>query len=170
MQDHTRADYQAQTRQAFIDAGFRFGGKAWQVEPFAQYARVEVESDSFAEDGGLAVLRGANAESTMDLATAGLRFSVDLKGAQQTQDWLSLRGSLARRHASGDRVPTTAMAWTDGNGFNVQGATLARDANVVEAGIGARMSANSLLEFQYSGQFADESRDHGASARFSVRF
>ncbi|WP_460824124.1 autotransporter domain-containing protein [Lysobacter olei] len=170
LQDRTRADYQAETRQVFIDAGFRFGGQSWQLEPYAQYARVEVQADGFTEAGGVAALSGSDAESAVDLGTVGLRFNAGLKGAQQSQEWLSVRGAIARRHVSGDRMPTTAMAWADDNAFTVRGATLAKDADVVEAGIGARLSANSLLEFHYSGQFGDEIRDHGASARFSVRF
>ncbi|MGO4780059.1 hypothetical protein AB4084_31760, partial [Lysobacter sp. 2RAB21] len=97
-------------------------------------------------------------------------FNVNLKGSQQDDSWLSLRGGLGRRHASGDLTPETAVAWRGGNAFTVSGAPLGEDANLVEAGIAARLSANGLLELSYSGQFADEAHDHGINARYSLRF
>ena len=41
---------------------------------------------------------------------------------------------------------------------------------MLEAGVAARFGARSLLEFGYSGQYADEARDHGANVRYSLKF
>ncbi|MEH6421801.1 autotransporter domain-containing protein [Pseudomonas sp. CGJS7] len=168
--DRTRASYDADSRQGFVEGGYRFDAGAWAFEPYAQFAQVRVKTDAFQETGGAAALSGAGADSRVNLSTLGLRFNVDLKGAQQDASWLSLRGGLGRRHASGDLTPQTQVAWRGGNAFNVSGAPLAEDATLVEAGIAARLSANGLLELSYSGQLADEANDHGVSARYSLRF
>lgn len=170
LDDRTRAVYDATTTQAFVEAGYRFGGEGWSLEPFAQAARVSVDTDGFGETGGLAALAGGSADADVDLATWGLRGALDLKAARQDASWLSLRGSVARRHAGGDRLPETPMGWTGGGAFSVEGAPLARRATVVEAGFAARTGQGSLLEFGYSGQFADEARDHAVNARWSTRF
>jgi len=168
--DRTSASYDGDTRQAFADAGYRFGNDTWGAEPYAQFAQVRVSTDAFRETGGAAALQGADSDSKVDLSTVGMRLNADLKGAQQERSWLSLRGGIGWRHASGDLTPQARMAWTAGDAFVVSGAPLADDATLLEAGIGARLSANSLLELDYSGQLADEANDHAVSARFSLRF
>jgi subtilase-type serine protease len=168
--DRTRASYDADTRQGFVEGAYRLQAGAWGFEPYAQFAQVRVKSDAFRESGGAAALDGRAAESRVDLSTLGLRFDVGLKGAQQDQSWLSLRGGLARRHAGGELTPQTQVAWRGGDAFSVAGAPLGEDATLVEAGVAARLSTSSLLELNYSGQFADEAHDHGINARYSLRF
>lgn len=168
--DRTRASYDADSKQGFVEGGYRFNAGAWEFEPYAQFAQVRVSSDGFQETGGAAALTGRGADSRVNLSTVGLRFNVNLKGSQQDDSWLSLRGGLGRRHATGDLNPETSVAWRGANAFTVQGAPLADDATLLEAGIAARLSANGLLELNYSGQIADEAHDHGINARYSLRF
>lgn len=170
LREDAHADYDATTTQGFVEAGYRFGGEAWGLEPYAQYAHVRVDSDGFRETGGVSALSGADADGRVDLGTVGLRLSLDLKGAHQDESWLSLRGGLARRHAGGDRLPALEAAWAGGDAFTVHGAPIARNATLVEAGFAARFTANSRLDVGYSGQYADEARDHGLSARYSLNF
>ncbi|MEI2453615.1 autotransporter domain-containing protein [Lysobacter firmicutimachus] len=168
--DRTRASYDADSRQAFVEGGYRLTRGAWEFEPYAQFAQVRVDSDRFQEEGGAAALSGRSAESRVNLSTLGVRFNVNLKGSQQEDSWLSLRGGIGRRHASGDLRPEVDVAWRGGEAFRIHGAPLADNATLVETGVAARLSANSLLELHYAGQFADEARDHGINARYSLRF
>lgn len=170
LQDRTRAEYDARTTQAFVEGGYRFAAGAWEIEPYAQFAQVRVETDGFQEAGGGTALRGGEADDRVDLATAGVRFNVNLASAGQSESWLSLRGGLGYRDAGGDLVPAANVTWEDGLGFTVRGAPLADDATLLEVGLGARVGVNSLLELGYSGQLADESRDHAVNARLSVNF
>ncbi|MFC5568504.1 autotransporter domain-containing protein [Lysobacter yangpyeongensis] len=170
VQDTPRAGYDATSQQVFLEGGYGFAAGAWQLEPYAQLAHVRVETDGFQERGGIAALTGRSSDQQVNLSTLGLRFNVDLKGAQQDESWLSLRGGIGRRHASGDLASETSVAWSGGNVFTVRGTPLAEDSTLVEAGLGARLSQNSLLELSYSGQLADEVRDHAVNARFSVKF
>ena len=170
MQDQTHVEYDAQSNQAFVETGYRFAANAWEIEPYLQYAHVSYDTDGFQEEGGVTALSGESADGDVGLATAGVRFNVNLKGARQDESWLSLRGGLGYRDASGDLSPAATAAWSGGNGFVVRGAPLADSATVAELGFGARTSEASLFELTYSGQYADEARDHGLNARFSVQF
>ncbi|MFP7722845.1 autotransporter domain-containing protein [Lysobacter sp. A3-1-A15] len=170
VQDQTHVEYDTQSTQAFIEAGYRFAANAWEIEPYLQYAHVSYEIDGFQEEGGVTALRGTGTEGDIGLATAGVRFNLNLKGAQQEQSWLSLRGGLGYRDATGDLSPAATVAWQGGDAFVVRGAPLADGATVAELGFGARVGESSLFELTYSGQYADEARDHGLNARFSMRF
>jgi subtilase-type serine protease len=170
VQDQTWVEYDATATQGFIEAGYRFAAGTWELEPYAQLARVRFDTDGFQEDGGVTALRGEGEDGDIDLATAGLRFNVNLKAAQQQQSWLSLRGGLGYRTANGDVSPTATLAWREGDAFTVRGAPLSDDAVLVEAGVAARLSANSLLELGYKGEFGDEADGQGINARYSVRF
>lgn len=166
----TNAKYDATTQQAFLEGGYLFGGQPWQVEPYLQYAQVRVETDGFSESGGIAALSSGDETSKVGLATAGVRFNVNLKGSQQEQTWLSLRGGLAYRHANGDVVQASQLRFAGSNAFSVHGTPIADRATLGELGVAARLSERTLLEVGYSGQFSDEGRDHGANARLTIKF
>ena len=170
MQGNADAKYDATTRQAFVEAGYRFDFGRTGLEPFAQYAQVRVKSDAAREAGGLPALSLAGGTFKTNLSVAGVRFNADLAGNGQAQRWLSLRGSLAYQHAGGDRFPVANAAWSGGGNFAVAGTPLARNAVLTELGVAARLSANSLLELGYTGTQADEGHDSGVNARFSVQF
>jgi subtilase-type serine protease len=168
--DRTHADFDGRTRQAVIEAGYRFDRGSWEAEPFLQYAHVRMSHDRINEQGGAAALTGGSSDSTVGIGTAGARFSANLGGSRQDQTWLSLRGMLGYRRANGDRIPETTLAFAEGPEFGVRGASLTDGAMVAELGFAARTSESTLLEVDYSGQFADEGKDHGANVRFSWQF
>ncbi len=170
VQDSAHAKYDASTRQAFVEAGYRWSFGAAELEPFAQFAQVRVKTDAAREAGGLSALDVAGDSHKVNLSTAGVRFNANLAATGQAQSWLSLRGSLAYRRASGDLAMTATEALEGGSAFTVAGAPLSRNATLAEAGIGARLSPNSLLELGYTGALADDGHDTGLSARFSVQF
>ncbi|AXK73123.1 autotransporter domain-containing protein [Lysobacter sp. TY2-98] len=163
------SDYDARTTQAFVEGSYRFGSAAWSVEPYGQLAQVRVDSDRFTETGGSAALT-VDGDSRVNLASAGVRFAVMPTGSGQTPGWFQLRGGVGYRHASGDLdSPTTAM-WNGGGAFVVHGATLVDNAWTAEAGIGAWLSPQTLVELGYSGQYGDEASDHRLDAKVSVQF
>ncbi|WP_088100927.1 autotransporter serine protease [Xanthomonas retroflexus] len=169
--DTLSARYDGRTRQAFIEAGYRFGGREAGLEPYLQVARVEVDMKSINERGGAAALQGDVDDSRTTLATAGVRFDKGLKASFQQDSWLHVRGGVGYRHASGDRNPMAKLGFASGGDtFAVSGAPIADSAVVAELGLSAWLTANQQLELGYTGQFGDESRDHGANLRWSVRF
>ncbi|KAF1014948.1 MAG: Extracellular serine protease [Stenotrophomonas maltophilia] len=164
------ARYDAKTRQAFIEAAYRFGGREAGLEPYLQLARVDVDVDSVNERGGVPALHGQVGDTGTTLATAGLRFDKGLKASFQQDSWLHVRGGVGHRRASGDRNQIAQLAFDGGNTFAVNGAPIADGAVVAELGLSACLTANQQLELGYSGQFGDDSRDHAANLRWSVRF
>jgi len=164
------ADYDASSTQAFVEGAYRFGGDGWTLAPYAQVAHVEVDSDGFGEAGGSTALEVAGSDTATLLSTVGLRFDLGLSGAQQAADWLHLRGGLGWRHADGDLVSTARANWSGAQAFTVAGAPMAESSAVLETGVAAWLSPRSLLELNYSGQYADEARDHGVNLRWSMQF
>ena len=59
---------------------------------------------------------------------------------------------------------------TGSDSFVVSGAPMADRTVVAELGLSAWLTARQQLELGYSGQYGDESRDHSANLRWSVRF
>jgi len=169
--DSLSARYDARTRQAFIEAGYRFGGPEAGLEPYLQVARVEVDLKRINERGGAAALQGKVDDTATTIATAGVRFDKGLKASFQQDSWLHLRGGVGYRRASGDRSQAANLAFANSSStFTVEGAPIADSAVVAELGLSAWLTPRQQLELGYSGQFGSESRDHGANARWSVRF
>lgn len=168
--DGVHGRYDADGWQAFAEVGYRFDAGNWEIEPYLQYAHVELDTDGFTEDGGAAALRGRDANARVDLGTAGVRLAVNLSGSSQEQSWLSLRGNLGYRYAGGNQGQTTQLSFDGTQWYGVRSPVIRDEAMLVELGFAARTTANSMLEFGYSGALSDDARDHGANARFSLQF
>lgn len=168
--DRNRARYSSDGQQAFVEAGYGWKpGAKLTLEPYAQWARVDVKDPGFQESGGVSALRVDAGRSSTDFATAGLRFSTGL-AAGGSQDWLQVNGGLAYRVASGDVQPSTLAAWPGGNAFATWGAPISKRATVVNLNAGARLGRHALLEVGYDGQFGSEGQDHSVNARLSLDF
>ncbi|WP_250061368.1 autotransporter domain-containing protein [Stenotrophomonas mori] len=170
LSERADAKYDADLKQAFVEAGYRFAFGRNELEPFAQFAQVRIRTDDARETGGLSALAVRGDSSTTHLSTAGLRFNANLSATGQPQSWLSLRASLAYRHAGGDLTPRTSADWNGGGGFTVEGTPLTRNATLAELGVAARLSARTLLELGYTGMLASDGNDTGMNARLSVQF
>lgn len=170
--------YTVTADQLFVDVGYRFGSQGWDIEPFVQYANVRIATPDFTENGTVAesALRHRSSRSSIGTTTAGARFGMNLKGSAQEQTWLSLRGMLGYRNASGDTDGSMRLAFPASQPFTIHGNSVGRSAWVSEVGFAARTTRNSLLELNYSGQRVaasggtPASRQHGVMARFSVQF
>ncbi len=169
-QDTLSASYDATTRQAFIEGGYRFGGVQGGLEPYLQVARVEVDVDGITERGGAAALSGQAADTRTTLATAGVRFDRGLKAAWQQDAWLHVVGGVGYRKAFGDRDQVADLALAGSDAFQVTGAAIADNAFVAELGLSAWLSPRQQLELGYNGQFGSEGRDHSVNARWSLQF
>ncbi|MGO4832235.1 autotransporter domain-containing protein, partial [Rhizobiaceae sp. 2RAB30] len=80
------------------------------------------------------------------------------------------RGGLGWRHAFGDVNPETGLAFAGGAAFAVQGAPIARDAAVIEAGLDTSLTDKATFGLTYQGQLASDGQEHGFNARLAVRF
>ncbi|MCS4230075.1 subtilase-type serine protease [Stenotrophomonas maltophilia] len=168
--DSLTARYRAKTTQAFIEAGYRLGDANASLEPYLQVAGIKVKADDVRETGGAAALRGRTADARTTVTTAGVRFSKGLAASFQRDAWLNVVGGVGYRRTAGDRNGLAQLAFDGGSRFAVSGAPMADHAAVAELGLSAWLSPRQQLELGYSGQFGSDSRDHGANARWSLRF
>ncbi len=166
--DNLKADYSAETLQAFGELGWRIKSGNTEFEPFAGLAHVNVASGGFVERGGPAALTGRNAHSGVTFSTLGLRASSDFSLSSGTA--LTARGSLGWRHAFGDTLADTGLSFGSGAPFVVYGVPIAKSAAVVEAGLDFKLSPLATLGVSYGGQFGSGLRDQSARVNFKVSF
>jgi outer membrane autotransporter protein len=166
--DNLKADYTAETMQAFGELGWRIKSGNTEFEPFAGLAHVNVSSDGFIERGGPAALTGRVAHSGVTFSTLGLRATSDFELGSGTS--VTARGSLGWRHAFGDTLADTGLSFGNGAPFVVYGVPIAKSAAVVEAGLDFKLSPLTTLGVSYGGQFGSGLRDQSARVNFKVAF
>ncbi|RWM07497.1 MAG: autotransporter domain-containing protein [Mesorhizobium sp.] len=165
--DSLSADYHAGTFQAFGELGSRLDTASVSFEPYANLAYVNFNADGFTEHGGAAALSGKDRSSDTTFTTIGLRASTAFPlGSVNT----TARGGIGWRHAFGDVVPETALAFTGGSSFAVEGTPIAKNAAVFEAGIDVKLTDKATIGLTYKGQLASDAQEHGFNAKLSVRF
>ncbi|WP_454670101.1 autotransporter domain-containing protein [Achromobacter kerstersii] len=162
------ADYGASTTQLFNELGYAMPlSDRTTLEPFAGVAWSDLRSRSFQETGGSAALTGQSSSDKQTSSTLGVRAQTDftLAGAEGR-----LRGTLGWRHAFGDVLPQSTMAFDGGQAFTVAGAPIARNAAVAELGAEVAVSRNASLGLNYSGQYGGGNREHAGSLNVRWRY
>jgi outer membrane autotransporter protein len=170
MVDETlRADYQAQALHVQARVGYPIATERGAIEPFVSLAYVSVDTDGFTEDGGSAALTRGDQSDSVTFATLGVRVMQEF--GPNGRDG-GLFGSLGLRHAEGDILPRSDMAFASNPGvsFTVAGAPIAENALALEGGIRWQLGENSSLTASYRGDIADEAQSHGASLRFAMAY
>ncbi len=166
-EDQLETDYQGATRQVFADLGWREKLGSVTLEPFANLAYVNLETDGFREKGGAAALSGSGGTDDVTLTTLGLRWSADIGNADLPA---TFSGTLGWRHAIGDLTPSSRFAFSSGSPFVIEGVSLPRDTAVLEASLSAQISKTARVKLSYSGEFAHSFAAHAAKASLVVDF
>jgi fibronectin-binding autotransporter adhesin len=137
------------------------------LEPFAGLAYVGLRSEGFVERGGAAALGVHGGSTNAGFSTLGLRASTSLPlgGAD-----LTLRGTLAWRHAFGDVTPQALASLIGGGSFVVAGVPIARNAALIEAGLDLTLGRSTTLGLSYTGQLAQDAQDHAVKGTLAVKF
>src|SRR5690606_23626570 len=151
-----QGEAEADTTQYFLDASRVFDRGSVQLVPFANLARVEVDSDGFDETGGDAALHVGGGVLARTFASAGLH--AEWEAGAATRLW----GSVAWLHASGDGRAVAQQRFVDGTApFVVSGADLAGDTALLDLGLRWRPGMRTTLEAAYNGRFGGGLRDQG---------
>ena len=154
------------TWQAFVEAAHRFGTTNRHAEPFLRLAQVRTVLHGGDERGGDAALAGDRETLDTTFSTVGARLSTTVAGEPTTR----LYGSLGWRHAMGDTKPEASLSFAGGDDFTVEGAPLARDTLVMEAGLSWLLAPRATLTLGYLGETGDGRADHGGQARLGWSF
>lgn len=166
--DALAGDYDAGTAQVFGEVGYRMQVGNVALEPFANLAYVNLQTESFTEKGGAAALSHASSNTDAAFTTLGLRASTRL---DVNNTAVTLKGMLGWRHAYGDVTPNASMRYAaGGNAFSIGGVPLARDAAIIEAGLDLALSPTATLGVAYGGQFGAGALDQSVKADLKVRF
>jgi outer membrane autotransporter protein len=91
-------------------------------------------------------------------------------GAQVSNMNLTVRGTLAWRHAVGDLDPAATLAFSGGDAFSIVGAPIAENAALIETGFDLLSEKNVTLGASYRGQIAKDAQDHAFHFDLAVRF
>ncbi|MCJ8157932.1 autotransporter domain-containing protein [Sphingomonas sp. LaA6.9] len=162
------AQYDAESRQFFAEAGYSMAAGPFTLEPFARYANVRVKTDGFSETGGTGVLDVEGDARKVDLLALGVKLggAIELGGGGQ----LLPRVSAAWQHASGDLQGRTTAGFVGATGsFTVLGSQLPQDTAIIDGGVSARFG-NVEIGAGYIGSVAGDWADHGGKLTFSVHF
>ncbi len=162
------ASYSASTAQVFTELGYAMPlSRTAQIEPYAGVAWSDTRTRGFGETGGSAALHSPGDRNTLTMTTVGLRTGArfqfgNVEGA--------VHAGAGWRHAFGDVLPTTTLAFAGSQSYTVTGAPIARNAGVAELRADLALSRTATFSLRYAGQFGDGNRDHTASAGLRWRF
>ncbi|MEP7453080.1 autotransporter domain-containing protein [Phyllobacterium sp. SB3] len=162
------ASYDAQTVQVFGELGYEIVTPYATLEPFAAARHVHVRTNSFSEDGAVSNLSGEGSSTDLTITTLGLRASHQFTLSESTT--LTARGMLGWTHGFGDVTPEASLALNSSAGFTVEGAGIAKDAAIIEAGFDIGIGRATTIGLSYTGQFSSQSHDNAIKADLNVRF
>jgi outer membrane autotransporter protein len=165
--DRLHGGYNGGTLQGFGEVGYGLDWRGLSLEPFANLTYASLHSDGFAEAGGPAALSVKPNSIAQTITTLGLRPSLDvtLYGLDAT-----LRGMAGWRHSFGTVTPAALVSFADGSPFQVSGASLARDAAALEAGLDVTLEDGTTLGLTYGGQFSGQTTDQTLRGTIRVSF
>lgn len=164
-----KASYGASTSQFFTELGYAAPvNEHLTLEPFIAANYSDLRTRGFTESGGDAALRGQSSRNDITTTTLGLHAltTFDSAGARGYA-----RGTLGWRHAFGDLNPASVLAFAQGgDSFTATGTPVARDAVVVELGVGIAVSKRTTVGVSYGGQFGDGNRQNIGTLDVRYRF
>ncbi len=167
--DAVKASFGARTAQAFGEIGSSFYVGRAAIEPFANAAYVNVQTDGFTESGGAAALTANGQSNDAVFTTLGSRLAITHALADRAT--ITTYGMLGWRHAFGDITPVMTMAFArGGSAFGISGNSPARDAALVEAGLNLHLSPSATIDLSYVGQISDRVTDHAFRGSLTWRF
>lgn len=161
-EERLRATQHARSTQAWVEwRAEQPLAQRWTLQPWAQLAWVRLDSQSYAEEGGLAALRVHGAVdqrvfSTLGIqATRALSTRHGLARLRTRLGWQSMMGAT-------DLVSTQSFrAGRVGQTFQAGGQPLARHALQLELGVDAPVVPGIRLGLGYTGQIQPGGPQHG---------
>jgi outer membrane autotransporter protein len=160
------------TAQAFGEAGYRIElsgiglGTHASIEPFAGAAAFLIHQNGFTEEGGVSALTGAARDFNVQTTTLGVRGELAFAAMP-----LTLKTTLGWRHAFGDVIPSTLLAFQGGaQGFRVAGVPIDRDAFVAEVGIDYAVTSSVRVGISSSAQIGNRASDYAFRGHIEVSF
>lgn len=137
------------------------------LSPFAQLSQIWLNTSSFSESGAEASLTGASSRTSVGFGTLGARLQHEW--THHKTAWQATL-SAGWQRGWGDLSPSTSLAFSAGPSFTVNAAPIARDAAVIEVGIGASLGPSSRFNLVYSATLSGQSSNQMLQAQLQWRF
>lgn len=167
--DHLRADYDADSQQAFAELSYELAQGRLLAEPFAAIGYQRYSNESYNEKGGAAALHVEAQDQDNLSGSLGMRLAH--LGTLDNGMSLTPRASLGWRHTFGELESSARQSFlTGGNAFSVEGAALDRNSLLVEVGVDLGLSAEQSLGLGYSGELGSDAQNHALIAHWQARF
>ena len=167
--DRLKGNYDANTQQAFAEAGFNLGRDSVILEPYASLGYQRYQRDSYNEKGGDAALKVFGQTRDNFSSTFGLRLA-----QINTLDngmHLTPRLSAGWKHTFGAiDSDTRQQLRKGGKRFEVTGAALDRNSLAVDAGLDLGLSAAHTLGVGLTGELGNDSRTYGVAGQWRMAF
>jgi subtilase-type serine protease len=135
--------------------------------PFGQVSQTWLNTSNFGETGAEAALSGQATNASVGFGTLGARLAHQWQSQETT--WQA-SFSAGWQRAWGDLSPTTTLAFATGPDFTVTAAPIAKDAAVIELGIGASLGPSSRFNLVYSATIANQSNSQMLQAQLQWWF
>lgn len=168
--EHPTADYGSTVAGGLGELGYAFDVSGLEIQPYAGVDYVSLHTDAFTEeDGGQANLDVDAATDDWPTSVLGVRLARDFTYAGHV---FRPRIDAAWGHTFGTLAPERAAAFASAPGlpFSVSGASLARDAARIGAGVDVLLTENVRLGLEYRGDLAPGAQGNGFGLKLGVRF
>lgn len=162
--DRLNASYDANSLQAFTEAGYRFGRAEQNIEPFINLSYIRMNTDDFKEKGGAAALSVKNDTTDTFYSTLGAR------GVAELPKNVSLYGSLGWQHAYGDKKASSRMAFAGSDSFTTEGSPVDKDMLVGDIGVSVKLTRAATVDVGYKGQVGSDTRINSVNANLRWSF
>ncbi|MCP1473562.1 subtilase-type serine protease [Pseudomonas sp. EB276 TE3739] len=167
--DRLKGNYDANTQQAFAEAGFNLGRDSVTLEPYASLGYQRYQRDSYNEKGGDAALKVYGQTRDNFSSTLGLR--VAQVNTLDNGMHLTPRLSAGWKHTFGEiDSDTRQQLLKGGKRFEVTGAALDRNSLSVDAGLDIGLSAAHTLGVGLTGELGNDSRTYGVAGQWRMAF
>ena len=160
-------DYDAQTRQAFVEANWAMSVGAFAVSPFVSAAHVTVQTDAFEERGLNGALSIDEAEQEVILASVGVAAQRGFTVAGRKG---IVAGRVAYENASGDTAAVQHQSFDGGDRFTVEGMGYDKNAVATEIGVSLPLGRAGAVSVDWQGVFGDQRTRNQFSATYRLTF
>ncbi|MEG0185591.1 MAG: autotransporter domain-containing protein, partial [Stenotrophomonas sp.] len=154
---------------AQVEAAWTWTAGRTQLQPYVNFSRHWLDSDSAVEQGGSAALVLEGGKHTLNVSTAGVRGRWDVGSGERFPAQLTV--GVGWQHTSGDTdVASRQRFAVGGDAFDVYGARFARNAVVSQLGVAVGLGRSSQLSLFVQGEHGDGRSDVGGQLNLRVGF
>lgn len=166
--DSASDKYNASTTQLYTEAGYTIAAGDVSLEPFANLAWVDYDTDGINEHGGSTALEG-DSDNDATLSTLGIRIATEWQTGEASS--VALRGELGWQHQYGELERTAELTFRGSNmPFTVETVPPSRDAAVLQLGTDIAVNDTTTVSLNYGGLLSDNYADNSVSANLEWRF